>query len=202
MMARTVETAGTPVTADNVTAFIEDIFIRRGGEAYLGEEVTMAEHMLQAAQLGAQAGADEELVAAALLHDIGHFTGDLGSFTMADRVDRRHEQAGAALVAAFFPDAVRDCVRWHVAAKRYLCAVEPDYLTALSAASRHSLQLQGGPMSAAEVAAFAPQPNLAGILQVRRWDDEAKVPGRRTPAFRHYIPLLERLVKAGPSHAT
>lgn len=198
-MAITGEGKGAAVAAKNVVAHIGDIFERRGGEAYLGEAVTMAEHMLQAAHLAEQEGADEALVAAALLHDIGNFTGDLGCFTMADRFDRRHEEAGADFLAQFFPQMVHDSVRWHVAAKRYLCATEPDYYACLSGASRHSLQLQGGPMSAQEAAAFAAEPHLSGILRMRRWDDAAKVPGRQTPAFRHYVPLLERLVKAGPT---
>ena len=183
------------VTAENVVDYIGDIFARRGSEDYLGEGVSMAEHMLQAAHLAEQEGAEDLLVAAALLHDIGHFTSELGSFTMADRFDRRHEEAGATVVAAFFPEAVHDCVRWHVAAKRYLCATEPAYFDCLSAASQHSLMLQGGPMNDQEVSAFAEEPYLEGILKLRRWDDAGKVPGKATPDFEHFAPLLQRLVE-------
>lgn len=198
-MTKNGTTTGRAQNSENVIAVIEDVFLRCGGEAYLGEGVTMAEHMLQTAQQGEQAGADEALVAAALLHDIGHFTSELGRFTMADRFDRRHEEAGAAVLAGCFPEVVRDCVRWHVAAKRYLCATDPSYLACLSAASSHSLELQGGPMSEGEVAAFAKEPHLQGILAVRRWDDAGKVPGQSTPAFAHYVPLLKRLVTDAPA---
>ena len=179
-----------------IVAFLGEIFARRGGEEYLGEPVSMAEHMLQGAFLAEQQGEDELVVAAALLHDIGHFTGEFGTFAMDDTVDRHHEDAGARLLERFFPAAVVAAVRGHVAAKRYLCATDPGYLAELSAASLHSLQLQGGPMSPAEVKEFARTPNLAAILRVRRLDDASKIPGMRTPGFDHYAPLLQRLVDA------
>lgn len=184
------------LSADTVVAFLGDIFARRGGEEYLGESVTMAEHMLQGACLAEQRGADELTVAAALLHDIGHFTSEFGTFRMDDTVDRHHEDAGAAVLEPFFPAGVIEAIRGHVAAKRYLCATDPAYLAELSAASVHSLALQGGPMSPAEVAAFARTPNLETILLVRRLDDAGKVPGMPTPGFEHYAPLLQRIVDA------
>lgn len=178
----------------SVIEHLSEIFQRRGGEAYLGEPVTMAEHMLQTACLAEQEGADETLIVAALLHDIGHFTSELGSFSMADDFDRLHEEAGAAFLARFFPEAVTDCVRWHVAAKRYLCATEPAYYDQLSVASKHSLQLQSGPMSEHEVELFCGRQNLNAILAVRRWDDAAKVSGKATPGFSYYLPALESVL--------
>jgi len=105
------------LTPDNITAFLADIFERRGGEEYLGEPVTMAEHMLQGAHFAEQAQEPE---------------------------DRLHEEAGAEVLEAFFPKLVTDCVHHHVSAKRYLCAVKPEYYNRLSKASIHSLNLQGG----------------------------------------------------------
>ncbi|MEM7207560.1 MAG: HD domain-containing protein [Pseudomonadota bacterium] len=179
------------LSKDNVVEFIGDIFLRRGAESYIGEAVTMSEHMLQSAKLAEDEGADSELIAAALLHDIGHYTSEFGADAHEDGIDNHHEAAGAAILARFFPQVIVDCVRYHVAAKRYLCAVEPDYFDALSDASVLSLQLQGGPMSDDEVAEFESYTNLDAIIRVRRWDEQAKVPGLVTPDFESYKPILE-----------
>lgn len=178
----------------NIVEFIAGIFERRGAEDYLGEAVTMAEHMLQGAVLAEGEGAPEELVAAALLHDIGHFTSEFGAMSLGDVRDNYHEEAGAAVLAPFFPPVIAECVRLHVPAKRYLCATDKDYHERLSEASKHTLKLQGGPMNAAEVAAFENSPFHKEAVRVRIWDDEGKKPGAATPPFRHYVPLLERVV--------
>jgi [1-hydroxy-2-(trimethylamino)ethyl]phosphonate dioxygenase len=182
--------------ADGIVAFIADIFERRGADSYLGEAVTMSEHMLQGAFLAERAQADEALVAAALLHDIGHYTSEFPPDAQDQGIDNRHDVAGAAVLAPWFPKRVTDCVRYHVPAKRYLCATDTGYFARLSEASVLTLKLQGGPMSAAEAEAFAKLENLGDILQVRIWDDSAKVAGRATPPFAHYAPLLQRLVDA------
>ena len=182
--------------ADNIVDFIADIFERRGADSYLGEAVTMSEHMLQSALLAEQAGAGDELVAAALLHDIGHYTSEFPPDAQDQGIDNRHNEAGAAVLAPYFPKSVTDCVRYHVPAKRYLCATDPDYFAKLSEASVLTLKLQGGPMSAAEVEAFRKLESLDDVLRVRIWDDEAKVPGRETPPFAHYAPLLQRVAAA------
>lgn len=186
----------TPLTPNTIVDFIADIFTRRGAESYLGENVTMSEHMLQGALLAEQAGASDTMVAGALLHDIGHYTNEFGDDYIEQGIDNLHEEAGAKMLAPFFPTAVTDCIRYHVAAKRYLCATDAEYFAKLSDASVKTLELQGGPMSADEIAAFAQNPNLAAILQVRIWDDQGKVPGLRTPAFDHYAPLLQRVVNS------
>ena len=185
----------TQLTVDNIVAFIGDIFDRRGAESYLGEQVTMSEHMLQCAHLAEEAGAGDDLVAAALLHDIGHYTNEFPEDALEQGIDNHHDEAGAAILAPFFPEVVTECVRHHVAAKRYLCATDPDYFGKLSPASVHTLKLQGGPMSAEEVAAFRTNRHLEAILQVRIWDEGAKAPGLATPPFEHYAPLLERVVQ-------
>ncbi|QEE34873.1 HD domain-containing protein [Octadecabacter sp. SW4] len=182
------------LTRDTIVAFLGDIFARRGGEEYLGEPVTMAQHMLQGATFAQQQGFSEEIIVAALLHDIGHFTSEFGTYNPDDTQDRHHEDAGAAVLGAFFPTLVTDCVRYHVAAKRYLCATQPSYFERLSDASVHSLNLQGGPMSAAEVAAFSANPNLAEIIQVRHLDEAGKVADMETPDFAHFAPMVQRVV--------
>ncbi|MEM9630043.1 MAG: HD domain-containing protein [Pseudomonadota bacterium] len=182
------------LTRANIVAFIGDIFERCGDEEYLGEPVTMAEHMLQGATIAEQNGLDEEIIVGALLHDIGHFTSEFGTFTMNDTEDRYHEEAGAEVLSAFFPSVIVDCVRYHVAAKRYLCATKPDYFNRLSEASIHSLNLQGGPMSDEEVAEFEKNPNLKKIIQVRYLDEAGKRADMETPNFWHFAPMVQRIV--------
>lgn len=182
------------LTKDNIVAFLGDIFDRRGGEEYLGEPVTMAEHMLQGATIAEQNDQDEIIIVSALLHDIGHFTSEFGTFTMDDTEDRYHEEAGARVLEEFFPTVVTDCVRYHVAAKRYLCATKPEYFNRLSEASIHSLNLQGGPMSADEVAEFEANPNLKEIIAVRYLDEAGKRADMETPDYWHFAPMVQRVV--------
>ncbi|MDB3891967.1 HD domain-containing protein [Alphaproteobacteria bacterium] len=186
----------------NIIPFLSDIFARRGAEEYLGEPVTIGMHMLQAAHFAASDGHDEDVVIAALLHDIGHFTteflgkeaGDGGVFSMDDTHDRHHEQAGALVLAPFFSGLIVDCARYHVAAKRYLCAREDGYFAKLSAASVHSLELQGGPMGDEEADEFAAHPHFEAIIAVRRYDEMGKVAGLDVPDFADYLPMLDRAV--------
>ncbi|MCP4329312.1 MAG: HD domain-containing protein [Alphaproteobacteria bacterium] len=189
-------TPSSPIqaTPDTMVALIGDIFTRRGAGCYLGEQVTMAEHMLQCARQAETAGADESMIAAALLHDIGLFANDFPHGATVGDAEIHHGEAGAVVLEPFFPATVTDCVRHHVAAKRYLCAIDPAYRKLLSPSSVRTLELQGGVMSVEEAAAFATQPRLDEIVKVRLWDDRAKVPGLATPAFSHYAPLLQRLV--------
>jgi phosphonate degradation associated HDIG domain protein len=186
-----------PVDPDALLDSIAEIFVRHGAEAYLGEPVTMAEHMLQAAALAEAEGASDALVAATLLHDIGHFTGESGPYSPDDILDRAHETAGARTLAAGFPAVVTESVRLHVAAKRFLCATDMTYAARLSAASRHSLALQGGAMNAEEIDAFRRLSFHRDAVRLRLWDDAAKVPGRATPTFDHFGPLLRRVACAG-----
>ena len=181
--------------ASNIVAFLGDIFARCGAEEYLGEPVTMAEHMLQGAALAEEAGALDEMIAGALLHDIGHFTHEFPDNVAELGIDSVHEEAGAVVLAPFFPPVVIDCVRHHVAAKRYLCGTDAKYFDRLSPASVHSLNLQGGPMGTEEAAGFRrSNPNLRAILQVRIWDEAGKEAGKPTPDFAHYAPVLQRVV--------
>src|SRR5215472_1943672 len=134
---------------------IARLFAGDGAVEYLGEAVTQAEHMLQAAHLAELAGATDALVAAALLHDVGHFTGIVSGHDLMRGADNRHSYAGADWLAQWFGPEVTEPVRLHVDAKRYLCAAEPGYAETLSPASVYTLGVQGGPMTGAEAAAFA-----------------------------------------------
>ena len=186
----------TTLSKDNIVAFLADIFDRRGGEEYLGEAVTMAEHMLQGATIAEQNGMPEDVIVGALLHDIGHFTSEFGTYAPTDTEDRHHEDAGAEVLAPFFPSVITHCVLYHVAAKRYLCATKPEYFKRLSPASVHTLELQGGPMSSEEAAEFEKNPNLEKIIQVRYLDEAGKRADMETPDFHHFAPMVQRLVDA------
>lgn len=170
------------------------------GAASYGENITQYAHAVQCACLANEAGGAPELVAAALLHDIGQFIGHAGAPAEQDLVDGRHEEAGADLLTHYFAPTVTEPVRLHVAAKRYLCATEPDYRDGLSAASELSLTLQGGPMSLAELAAFEANPHFAAALQLRRFDDAGKRPNWSVPPMDSYRPLLAELLR--PTAAT
>jgi gamma-butyrobetaine dioxygenase len=187
------------MTGADPIGVIADLFASEGAREYLGEPVTQASHMLQAAALAQQCGAPPALVAAALLHDVGHFTSAVSGHDLMRGTDNRHSDAGAAWLAQWFGEEVTEPVRLHVAAKRYLCAVEPGYLSALSPASVYTLGVQGGPMSAAERAEFEADPQAGAALRLRRWDDEAKDPAGRPPAFGYYKSLLRRLLRPPPA---
>ncbi len=184
------EVCAVTSNVDQVVRDIEDMFARCGAESY-GEGVTMLAHMLQAAALAESEGADEALVAAALLHDVGHFlqpTDDSYGY-------HKHDRSGGDWLARRFGPAVSEPVRLHVAAKRYLCATETDYFAKLSPASVHSLGKQGGPMSAAEAASFAASPHAAATTRLRRWDDGGKRDGVQVPDLQHYRERLAALAR-------
>ncbi|WP_237555207.1 MULTISPECIES: phosphonate degradation HD-domain oxygenase [unclassified Streptomyces] len=173
------------------------LFAGAGADQYLGEDVTQAQHMLQAAALAEAAGAPPALVAAALLHDVGHFQGPVSTEEFLRGTDNRHSHAGADRLAAWFGPEVTEPVRLHVAAKRYLCTVEPGYFGRLSAESVRTLEMQGGPMTQAQVRAYEAGPYARDGVTVRRWDEEAKDPGAEVPDFAHYRPLLTALLTTG-----
>ena len=170
---------------------IFEVFQSVGGQAYLGEPVTQLQHALQAAHIAVRDGAAPSLICAALLHDIGHLLSSATEGKPAQ--DLWHENAGSNWLRAHFPESVSSPVQLHVAAKRYLCATEPEYLGRLSPASVHSLNLQGGVMSREEVAAFTREPFHTDAVALRRWDDEAKNPSLVVPALETYRDLLRSL---------
>jgi gamma-butyrobetaine dioxygenase len=174
---------------------IESLFASEGAADYLGEPVSQAAHMLQAGALAEQAGAAPELVAAALLHDVGHFTGTRSGQDLMRGTDNWHGEQGATWLAQWFGPEVTEPVRLHVAAKRYLCAVEPGYFSRLSAASVYTLGVQGGPMRPEEVAEFEANPHASAACTVRRFDDQAKDPGAAVPPLAHFAPLLAALAR-------
>ena len=168
---------------------VEGLYAARGGRRY-GEGVTQIEHALQCATLAEAQGAAPALIVAALLHDIGHLFEDEASIA----TDRRHEAAGAAALVGLFGPAVRAPIALHVAAKRYLCLSEPGYFQVLSEASRQSLALQGGPLSAAEAQAFEGQPYWRDAVALRRWDDTGKRQEACDRTFADFAPMIRGLL--------
>lgn len=175
---------------------ILDVLATKGKTQYGRECVSQEEHALQCALLASEAGAGDELVAAALLHDIGHLLHDPDDGGAEQAIDDVHENVGAQWLANHAPAAVIEPVRLHVDAKRYLCAVDSDYYDILSNASKVSLKLQGGPMTRAEVTAFEQNPYWRDAVKLRRWDDEAKVQNKTTPPLGEFAQVLERALSA------
>ena len=178
-------------------ADVAALYERRGHQLY-DDLVSQLDHALQCAALARDAGADDALIAASLLHDIGHLIeldrsdgqiGDLG-------VDRRHEATAVRVLAGLFPPTVTAPIALHVEAKRYLCAVDPAYHSLLSDGSVRSLATQGGPMEPAEVARFEALPAHRAACDLRRWDDEGKVEQLTVAPFASYVALLESLALA------
>lgn len=179
----------------DAVAHIVERFRSRGDEAYLGEPVSMSQHMIQSALEAQAAGAEPAAVAAALLHDIGHLVHELGDDAAQRGIDARHEDLGAAWLSEWFGPEVTDPVRLHVAAKRYLCTVESDYFARLSPASVETYHLQGGPLSPDEVTAFEAEPYWREAVAVRRWDDTGKDADRPTPPIEEFTELLASLAR-------
>jgi len=169
------------------------IYARRGSGAYFGERISMTEHALQAAFFARQESAPSALIVAALLHDIGHLVEDVPD-DLDDWVeDARHEIIGARWLERRMPPDVSGPVRLHVPAKRYLCATDHNYVAMLSHASLVTLKLQGGPMPRNELLQFETEPYARDAVRLRRWDDQGKVAGLKTPGLAEYRELIEQL---------
>jgi [1-hydroxy-2-(trimethylamino)ethyl]phosphonate dioxygenase len=175
--------------AKNIDELLELLSTQAKG-AYFGEPVSVLEHCLQCAHFAERSQASPATIAAALLHDIGHVLHGLPEDIAEHGLDGAHEDVAAIYLAPLFGEDVTETVRLHVAAKRYLCATDPGYFVQLSPASVESLRLQGGPMSDEEVAAFEALPNAGVAVQLRRWDDEAKIPDMEVPGLAHYRAVL------------
>ncbi len=166
-----------------------------GGEMYGGEAVTQLAHGLQSAALAEAEGSSEALVAAALLHDVGHLVDKHAPGAAQKGIDRQHEDIGSGYLTRWFKPEVTEPIHRHVAAKRCLVATDKGYFATLSEGSVISLKVQGGPMSDDEVRAFMALPGAEDALKLRRWDDLAKVHGLKTPDLAYYRRHLEAGLK-------
>lgn len=169
---------------------IEALFAQAGASLYGSEAITQREHALQSAWLAEQAGNDDALIIACLLHDLGHMLFEQTDQDLADGKDDLHQYKIVPFLRGLLPADVIDPIRLHVDAKRYLCFTEAPYFAALSDASKLSLSLQGGVMEAAAAATFASHPHAGRAVALRRHDDAAKVVGLVVPPFTAYLPRL------------
>ncbi len=176
---------------------IDRIFadFRRSGDLDYRERVSQREHSLQTALFAERDGADELMIAAALLHDYGHLIHGLPEDIAQQGIDGEHEAIGAAALEPHFPPEVTVPIRLHVPAKRYLCTTDPAYLEGLSPTSVLSLELQGGTFSEAGARAFEANPYFERAVQLRRYDDLGKVEGMETPDLEHFRPCLEAALR-------
>jgi phosphonate degradation associated HDIG domain protein len=180
---------------------IRDLFEVNGGSLYGGEAVTQLEHALQAAMLAESQGAEAPLIVAALLHDVGHLLHDLPDDAPDAGIDDVHEQLAYKWLSGHFGPEVTEPVRLHVDAKRYLCAVDSQYWASLSPVSQQSLALQGGTFTANEARDFERHPFFKQSVQLRRWDDAAKVVGLVTPGLNHFLSYIPVVQRASPAKA-
>ena len=171
---------------------------RRGENQYGMEAVNQLEHALQCADLAEKAGETPETVVASLLHDLGHLLAAerVGLKEHNTQQDDLHQYMALPFIRHLFSDAVLEPIRLHVDAKRYLCWIDPAYWADLSAASKHSLVLQGGVFSEAEADAFMAQPFAAEAVRLRRYDDLAKVPAKVVPDLHHYKAHFQKVALA------
>jgi phosphonate degradation associated HDIG domain protein len=174
----------------SILAGIETLLTTKGHRPYGLHDVSQLQHALQTALLAGQRNEPASLITAGLLHDIGHMVHELAENPADSGIDDRHEEHGYAWLAGHFGPDVAEPVRLHVAAKRYLCATEPDYFSKLAPDSILSLRLQGGPMSDTEVASFRTLPYAEAAIRLRHFDEAAKVKGRPTPPVSHFMAYI------------
>ncbi len=176
-------------------ATIQDLLEQRASGRYGLADLSQQEHALQAAWLAERDGGPDAMIAAALLHDIGHLVHHLGEDPASEGIDDHHENLGWKFLRRWFGPEVAEPVRLHVAAKRYLCATEPDYFARLSSDSVRSLALQGGPMAPEEADSFTALPGAADAVRLRRYDEAAKIAGLATPPVAHFMPAVARCLQ-------
>jgi phosphonate degradation associated HDIG domain protein len=174
---------------------IINLFSEKGSQMYGTEAVTQLEHALQCATLAQEATSSNEMITACLLHDFGHLIHDLGDDANVKGINDLHEYRALPMLQKLFEPAVTEPIRLHVAAKRYLCAVSLDYWSKLSDTSKRSLELQGGCFSLEAASGFIRQPYAKCALQLRIYDDQAKVPNKSTPSLTHFTQYINACLK-------
>ena len=180
-----------PVQHHLTTQEILRLFGERGDSQYGKEAVTQREHGLQAAFFAERARSSAALIVASLLHDVGHLLHQLPEDAPEQGIDDEHEALAARWLADRFDDRVVEPVELHVAAKRYLCTIDPEYIKRLSIPSRRSFELQGGAMSGKELAAFRARKYFEEAVQLRQFDDAAKVPQLETPTLEYFAQYID-----------
>jgi predicted HD phosphohydrolase len=183
-------------TPTNVTQLLE--LFDELGDGYFGEVITQLDHALQCGALARAAGASDELVAASLLHDVGHLVVNRqgNPDVDLDEDDDEHEAVGGRVLAALFGPAVAQPVALHVIAKRWRCTVDPAYYDTLTDCSKATLHAQGGLLDEEACRRFEAHPGFNDAVRVRDWDDEGKIPGWKVPPLQHYEAMLRSLARA------
>ena len=173
-----------------------EIYVSKGLETFEGDRITsQTAHGLQAATIAEAEGASAAMIAAALLHDIGRIINPKDREITDSGGDAKHEEVARTLLEPHLGPAVTRPIKWHVAAKRYLVATDPDYSKKISPGSKRSMAGQGGVLGDREAQAFIAQPYAREGVALRRWDDRAKSPDAQTPPFEHFVPYIEACVK-------
>ena len=156
---------------------------------YIGEKVTITEHMIQTAMLAEQNHSSKSLICACLLHDYGHFIIEDPDQLVSKSLDGKHENIAFNFLKNYFKPEDVEPIKLHVQAKRYLCRNKP-YWNILSEASKVSLKLQGGSMSDDEAKKFVSLKFHDDAIMLRKYDDDGKIPNIKTKKIEDYRDLI------------
>jgi 2-amino-1-hydroxyethylphosphonate dioxygenase (glycine-forming) len=170
------------------------LFEKHGSDAYFGEPVTQLQHACQAAEYARTEGYDDEVIIAAFLHDIGHLCEEANAENSMENLGiLDHEVVGAKYLSELgFSEKICQLIASHVAAKRYLTFKNPVYYQNLSEASKQTLTYQGGVMSDIEATAFENDPLSILYIQMRFWDEKAKIADAPLPDLSFYKDLIRK----------
>ena len=182
--------------SENVVDYLLELLEKKGSDIQYGnEDVTQIEHALQCAELAEQNNKSDAFITAALLHDIGDLLYE-DKDPIHEGKDGVHEDLGADYLAKYFSEEVTLPIRAHVASKRYLAAVEDGYYDQLSEASKESLKVQGGIFTKQEAEEFINKPQMKEAVEMRRYDDQAKILNKTTPSVEHFRKYVESSFQA------
>jgi len=156
---------------------------------YIGEKVTISDHMIQTAMLAEKNHLPKSLICACLLHDYGHFVIEDPDLLVTKSLDGEHEKVGFDFLKGYFKPEVTEPIKLHVQAKRYLCR-NKSYYDLLSDPSKISLELQGGIMSEEEVQKFTSLKFYKDAIILRKYDDDAKIPNIKMKKIDDYRNLI------------
>ena len=156
---------------------------------YIGEKISMTEHMIQTAMLAEKANCSSNLICSSLLHDYGHFILKNPDKLVNKKKDGKHEDLGFKFLNKYFIKDVVGPIKYHVKAKKYL-ARDKKYYNTLSEASKISLKLQGGVMSNNEAKEFESNEFFESSIKLRKFDENAKKVGLKIKSINEYKNLL------------
>ena len=156
---------------------------------YVGEQITISEHMIQTAMLAEKSNSPKYFVCACLLHDFGHFIVEDPDLFVSKSLDGKHENVGYNFLKTYFKLEIVEPIKLHVKAKRYLCR-DDFYLHQLSKASMKSLKLQGGIMGDKEVNQFKSSKFSKDAITLRKYDDQGKKDNLKIKKIEDYINLI------------